>query len=178
MATDVLATPPRTIMEVFKMLPEGTLAELVNGVLYMSPAPNVNHQRAIGKLFNQIQSLLDQTKSGEAFIAPLDVYFDEESNAVQPDVVFVSKKKASTVHEDGIHGTPDFIIEILSPGNTRHDLIVKKELYEKFGVSEYWIVDPDNKTTIGYTYQNKKFTELPSKNGRISSKYFDRDFEF
>lgn len=178
MTHDVLIPPPRTIMEVYKMLPEGTLAELINGILFMSPAPKVNHQRTVGKLFNQISVFTEQRELGETLIAPIDVYLDEESNAVQPDIVFVSSKNLFLVHDDGIHGAPDFIIEVLSPCNSKHDLEIKKALYEKFGVTEYWVVDPETKETFGYTYQNKKYNKLHSEKGRVSSGYFNKVFEF
>jgi Uma2 family endonuclease len=71
-----IPSPPRTIMEVYKMLPEGTLAELINGQLYMSPAPNTNHQRVSGKIEYLLRSYVENHSLGEMFHAPYDVYLD------------------------------------------------------------------------------------------------------
>src|SRR6478736_646183 len=128
-----IKTPPRTIMEVFQMLPEGTLAELINGSLYMSPAPTTQHQRTILDLSVALTTYVKQHKLGEIFIAACDIYLDEHSNAVQPDIIFISSEKSETVKESGIHGIPDILIEVLSPGISEHDTVVKKELYRKFG---------------------------------------------
>src|SRR5438105_4567114 len=114
--------PPRTLMEVFKMLPEGTLAELIDNRLFMSPSPIGRHQRLITRLAIQIGNFIEQKKLGEIFVAPFDVYLDEEENAVQPDLIFVAAKNLSIVNDDDvIHGVPDLLIEILSPGNPEHD---------------------------------------------------------
>ena len=165
-------------MEVYKMLPEGTLAELINGILYMSPAPKTNHQRIIFKIGTQITNFIEQGFGGEIFIAPCDVYLDQELNAVQPDVLFISKEKSNIVLEDGIYGSPDFIVEVLSPSNSKNDLEVKKELYERFLVKEYWIVDPIEKKAIGYSLQLGKFVSLKSSEGIITSPYFNQEFKF
>lgn len=174
-----LKTPPRTIMEVFHMLPEGTLAELINGSIYMSPAPTPKHQRIIGKLYRIISNHIEKSNSGELLLAPCDVYFDNHSNAVQPDIIFISIEKSYIVNEDSsVLGVPDFIIEILSKGNSDHDLVTKKELYEKFGVKEYWVVNPDTKETIGFNLINNKFVELGRFKAKINSTMFNSEFEF
>ncbi|MCA6433333.1 MAG: Uma2 family endonuclease, partial [Cytophagales bacterium] len=90
-----IPSPPRTIMEVFKMLPEGTLAELINGQIYMSPTPTNLHQRISRKLEIKLNEFIDRNFLGEIFHAPLDIYFDSEANAVQPDIIFISKENAS-----------------------------------------------------------------------------------
>jgi Uma2 family endonuclease len=174
-----LITPPRTIMEVFKMLPEGTLAELINGNLYMSPAPTPKHQRIVLKLTSTILDFIEQGKMGEVFLSPCDVFFDEHSNAVQPDIIYVSFENSFIVKEDeSIQGVPDLLIEILSSGNSKHDKVRKKDLYEKFGVKEYWIVNPDTKETIGYTLKNGEYKEIGIYSGKIESILLNHSFEF
>ena len=106
-----IQSPPRTIMEVYKMLPEGTLAEIINGQIYMSPAPNTNHQRISGKIQFQLTEFTQNHSLGEIFDSPYDVYLDETANAVQPDIVFVANSNASIVKAHGIVGTPDLIVE-------------------------------------------------------------------
>jgi Uma2 family endonuclease len=114
-------------MEVFKMLPEGTLAELIDGALYIAHVPNTVHQRTL--LMIAVQFLeYSKTNQAETFVRPIDVFFDETSNVVQPDLVFVGNGNGSIVKEDAIHGIPDLLIEVLSQDSLGHDLVRKKDL--------------------------------------------------
>ena len=159
------------------MLPEGTLAELLNGVIYRSPSPVRNHQRIIGKLYSVINQFVEQNDLGELYVAPFDVYLDEHMNAVQPDIVFVAKENLSII-QDHIHGVPDLIIEILSEGNKNHDLKTKRDLYEKFGVKEYWIIHPDTKQASGHFLSNGKYGTTSSLVEKINSRLLNQVFEF
>lgn len=171
--------PPRTIMEVFKMLPEGTLAEVIENTLYMSPTPTSQHQRLIRELLGLIDQFVKKENVGEVFVSPLDVFLDESSNAVQPDLFFIQSANLSIVDPNGhVHGIPDLIIEILSSGNQKHDKTRKKDLYEKFGVKEYWIVDPNSKKTIGYSLTNSKFIEIGEFEGELKSLLLKQSFIF
>ena len=174
---ELLERPPRTIMEVFRMLPEGTLAELIDGIIYMSPSPFTNHQRIISKLLGKMFQYIEERQSGEIFVAPFDVYLDEHSNAVQPDIIFVAKENEGII-KDHIHGVPDLLIELLSPGNKSHDTVRKKNLYEKFGVKEYWIIDPETKESIGYSLEGKKYKEFSRSIGQIMSPLLGERFIF
>ncbi len=175
---ETLIYPPRTMMEVFKMLPEGTLAEIINNRLYVSPSTIGKHQRLITKLMLQLGNQIELKKAGELFVAPFDVFLDEEENAVQPDLIFVSASNLSIVDDGVIHGIPDLLIELLSPGNPTHDTVTKKELYEKFGVKEYWIVDPATKATIGYTLSGDVYKKIESEVGKIDSILLSKSFSF
>jgi Uma2 family endonuclease len=176
---ETIVYPPRTIMEVFKMLPEGTLAEVIDKTLYMSPTPVTAHQRIISKLIIQIGGHLEKLNPGEIFTAPFDVFLDEESNAVQPDILVVLNESKHIIDEAStIHGVPDLIIEVLSPGNKKHDLITKKALYEKFGVKEYWVVDPTEKRAIGFELKNNKYEEFFNSKGELKSNLLGSSFYF
>lgn len=165
-----IKVPPRTIMEVYKMLPEGTLAELIDNTIFMSPSPVRNHQKVLQQLLRKLGDLVEDRGIGEIFVSPFDVYLDEHSNAVQPDLVVVLNQNQNIIDPKGhIHGVPDLLVEILSPGNKDHDLIRKKELYEKFGVKEYWIVDPDTKLAIVYQFRNSKYYKTGEVIGTIES---------
>lgn len=171
--------PPRTLMEVFRMLPEGTLAELIDNRLYMSPGPIGKHQRVLRDLFLLLNEVVSNQKLGEVFFAPFDVYLDEEANAVQPDIIFISSPNLHIVNdEDVIHGVPDLLIEVLSPGNPEHDTVTKKNLYERFGVKEYWIVDPATKSTAGYQLEKGVYRKLNSEPGKIDSALLGQSFLF
>jgi Uma2 family endonuclease len=170
--------PPRTIMEVFKMLPEGTLAELIDGSIYMSPSTFANHQRTVGKLYIALSAHIERINLGEIFISPFDVYLDELANAVQPDLIFIAADNSSLVQNDAIHGVPDMLLEILSPGNSRHDLVRKKELYERFGVKEYWIINPDTREVTGFLLKAGKYGDALQLTAKIKSALLQHEFDF
>jgi Uma2 family endonuclease len=173
-----LSTPPRTIMEVYKMLPEGTLAELINGTLYMSPSPTKKHQLSVRELAFAIHQFVKSNKLGEVYFAPYDVFLDEHLNVVQPDIIYIGNHKREIDKDDGIHGAPDLIVEVLSAGNSRHDKIIKKDLYEKFGVQEYWIVDPQTKEALGYTLKAGVYVEIGTFVDKIHSSLLQSEFIF
>src|SRR5688572_1741614 len=104
---NLISRPPRTIMEVYKMLPEGTLAELIEGNIYMSPAPSLNHQEITTLLIGRFVAFLENKNLGKVYAPPLDVFLDEHSNAIQPDLVFVHNNNLSILKQDAIHGVPD-----------------------------------------------------------------------
>ncbi len=169
--------PPRTAMEVYEMLPLGTLAEVINNTIYISPAPSFEHQRIITYLSRLIDEYASANKIGVAVVSPVDVYLDEK-NTVQPDIVYLSNNSLKNVKSGKIKGTPDLIVEVLSPGNEKHDLEKKKDLYEIFGVKEYFIVDPKSKAVISYYLVKSKFSKQSSVKGKINSRLLNTIFEF
>lgn len=175
----LLETPPRTIMEVFKRLPEGTLAELIDNVIYMSPSPISKHQLILNEINFQLLQFFRRDKQAIVYIAPFDVYLDEHSNAVQPDIIVVLSENQDIIDPKGhIHGVPDLLVEVLSPGNEDHDMIKKKDLYERFGVKEYWIVDPETKLALCYSLQEKQYVKTGESIGTISSALLGIEFNF
>lgn len=176
---ETIISPPRTAMEVFKLLPEGSLAEVIENNLYMSPTPIAPHQRMVRKLLVKLDAWIEEGNLGEVFIAPFDVYLDENTNAVQPDIIYVSNENSGIVDEEStIHGVPDLLIEILSPGNKNYDLETKKNLYEKFGVKEYWAIDPLTKEAIGHFLSDGTYVSKEIFAGKIVSKLLRKSFEF
>jgi Uma2 family endonuclease len=171
--------PSLSTIEEFKALPEGTLAELINGILFMSPSPTLEHQQIISDLLTDLNVFIRKHRSGGRVLpAPCDVYLDEEANVVQPDIVYVSPENQSIIKKNGIHGAPDLIIEILSPSNASHDLDLKTGLYEKSGVSEYWIVSPTTRDSMGYRLRDGKYGEpLRMKNQLRIAVLDDQTFE-
>ncbi len=174
-----LKLPPRTIMEAFKSLPEGTLVELIDGIITMSPMRNVVHQQVLGEISIRIHQFLKSTRIGEILPGPLDTYLDEHSNAVQPDLQVILEANKQIIEPDGyIHGAPDMILEVIMPESRDHDLITKKELYERFGVKEYWVIDPKDKLAIGYQLENKAYNEFFKQEGSIHSRLLGFTCEF
>ncbi len=157
-------------MEVFKNLPEGTLAELIDNVIYMSPTPVTNHQKVLQTIFRRLSEQIDDHNRGHVIVAPFDIYLDETSNAVEPDIVVILKTNKNQPEPKGhFHGVPDLVVEVLSPSNREHDLVKKKNLYEKFGVREYWIVDPQTKAIVAHTLASEKYEIMATEPGSIHS---------
>ena len=117
--------------------------ELHDGELIMVPAPNMFHQTTSKKLFWKLQPI-EERGLGLVFYAPTDVKFTD-TDTVQPDIVFVSSERSHIITEDNIRGAPDLVIEILSPSTAGRDRTFKRTLYERHGVTEYWMVDTDAK---------------------------------
>ncbi len=157
----------------FAELPEGTLAQLLEGEIFMVPAPVPEHQRISGKLYAFLLQYVERKNLGEIFFSPIDVFLDEH-NVVQPDLVYISEEKRSIIGEKRIEGAPDWIAEILSEGNAYHDLKTKKKLYERHGVAEYWIVDPMERSVEVYRNGESGFKLITSStSGKIESSVLD-----
>lgn len=169
--------PPRTALEVFEMLPEGTLAEVINNVIYMSPAPSFQHQDVLGNLHTTLNIYIRENSLGKCLVSPIDVYFDT-ATVFQPDIIFISNENMSIVKDEKVKGAPNLIIEVLSPGNKKHDTDRKKPVYEKFGVKELFIIDPRSKEVISYYLINNKFEKQESVTGKINSVLLNKSFTF
>lgn len=177
MTEEIAIQPPRTMMEVFNSLPEGTRVQLIENNLVMSPAPLDRHQLIISEIFPHFAIHIKNRKIGTTRVAPYDVYLDKE-NAYQPDIIFISNERKHLIKTDGLHGAPDLIIEILSPSTAKYDIGDKKDVYERSGVTEYWIVDPADNSTTGYYLINDEYHEFFKGVGRIESKLLDWQCSF
>jgi len=133
----------------YLQLEEGLLAQLIDGKLITSPAPTTVHQRVLGKLFILLKDL-----KGEVFFSPVDLYIDK-ANVLQPDLVYVSNEKQSIITKRGIEGVPNLVIEVISLSNSFVDRNTKRKKYLALGITEYWIVDPNNETLEIYTSEDE-----------------------
>jgi Uma2 family endonuclease len=140
----------------YQTLPEGSPFQLVGGELVKTPAPNPRHQIISAKLFKRISNFVDREAIGITLYSPIDVYLDD-GNAFQPDIVVILNENKGIIKDDGIYGPPDIVIEILSPSTAYYDLKKKFKVYEKAGVTEYWIVDPEVNTIEIYANEEKRF---------------------
>ena len=130
--------------------------ELMEGELIVSRAPSLTHQRVLGNLLNVFKNYLAQNPAGEVFATP-GVIFDELNSAI-PDIAFVSRERGALIASgERITGAPELMVEIVSPGseNARRDRVVKRQVYGKHGVLEYWIVDPENRTVEVYRVRQR-----------------------
>lgn len=121
----------------------GMRYEVIEGDLYMSPAPRSIHQRIIARLYGYLWDYLKDQSVGEALFAPIDVILPGLASPVQPDLLFIAHNRLDIIKEKFIEGIPDLIVEILSPGNPALDWRTKFRVYAQAGVREYWIIDPD-----------------------------------
>jgi Uma2 family endonuclease len=116
-----------------------TLEELIDGEIIVSPTPLVDHQILVLALAECIKA---SAQKGRVFIAPLSVQFDDE-NIPEPDVFWVAPESRCKRVGDRLEGPPDLVVEVLSPSSRARDKKAKFRLYERFGVAEYWIADPE-----------------------------------
>jgi len=137
---------------------DGKRYEIINGELFMSPAPITAHQRVSKKLTYFLESFLRTRPIGELFVAPYDVVLSEE-DVVEPDLCVVLNEQKHIITTKNIEGAPDFVIEILSPFNRVMDIRRKKALYEQFGVKEYWIVDPEMETIQKFLLKDELYVD-------------------
>ena len=129
----------------YLLLPEQDRRELIYGDFYVVPSPNTTHQTIVLNLGLTLGNFVRRNELGVVLLAPMDVVLDQE-NVIQPDVLFVSNEHRHIIGDKNISGAPDLVIEILSPSTAERDRELKLGLYARFGVSEYWIVDPDERS--------------------------------
>ncbi|WP_170006057.1 Uma2 family endonuclease [Bacillus fonticola] len=161
------------------------LLEYIDGFVYMSPSLSTKHQRISRKLLIQFDTFLNQ-KPCEVFHAPFDIELKNENmegtKIVIPDISVICDKSGFT--DTKYVGVPDLVVEILSPSNQSHDLITKLNLYMKYGVKEYWIINPMLHTVTVYSLNDDDMYEqhdIKTEIGKVTSKFlngFGVDVEF
>lgn len=113
--------------------------EIIDGDLIVTPSPIVRHQQAVMNIAFHLESYRRKS-GGRALAAPMDVFFADD-NVVEPDVLFIRAEHSERVEKKFIRAAPDVVVEVSSPSTRRLELVRKRELYERFGVPEYWFVD-------------------------------------
>lgn len=136
---------PKFTYEDYLLLPDDKRYEIIEGdLMMMVHGPNTRHQEIIGKLYRYLSQFVEDNNLGIFFIAPFDVILSRY-DVVQPDLIFVSKGREHIITEMNIQGAPDLVIEIMSQDRER-DQVIKKKLYAKYGIKEYWLVDSETQT--------------------------------
>lgn len=128
---------------------DGLRHELIDGEHYVSPAPSLRHQEISGNLHYILHGFLRTHPIGKVYFAPCDVVFTP-TNVVEPDLLFVSQDRSEILTARNVQGAPDLVIEVLSDSTRSMDEKRKLELYDRFGVSEYWLADPVLETVRVY----------------------------
>jgi Uma2 family endonuclease len=171
-----------TWQDVQQLPDDGHRHEAIEGELYVTPAPSSRHQRVSRRLLYALEAMLGAPGLGELFFAPIGVEFPDTGEGVQPDIVFVSTARRGIIVDEGIRGAPDLVIEILSPTTAHRDRGVKRKLYERQGVDQYWIVDMEAVAVEVWSFGERpseasalqRFTEiLPVRLGDESSGEID-----
>lgn len=156
---DVIRENPLTYND-YASLDDGKRYELVDGVLeLMSPSPTPSHQMVSSEILRKLLNSCEENYM--IFYAPIDLILSD-TMVRQPDLVLVHRDRFSKiVKKRGIVGTPDLVIEILSPSSVKRDKESKLETYERFSIPEYWIVDPNNRCIEQYLLSGEQYT-LPT----------------
>jgi Uma2 family endonuclease len=122
---------------------DGKRHELIDGEHVVTPTPNRKHQAVSGNLHGLIWSYLQLHSIGRVFSAPFDVILSN-FDVVEPDLLFISQQRLAEIETSPwVRGAPNLVVEIGSPATRKRDATVKRQLYERFGVEEYWVVDPE-----------------------------------
>ena len=155
----------------FLLFPDdGQRHELIDGEHYVTPSPNRKHQKVSGNLHLLIASWLERHPVGQIYYAPFDVVLSR-FDVVEPDLLYMSNDRAAEVlTAANVQGAPELVIEIGSPGTRRRDESIKRRLYERAGVSEYWIVDPEMGVVRVYRRGAARFAraaELSAESGDV-----------
>src|SRR5690348_10446891 len=158
-----MAVQPITRMsaEEYFRLPEYAshdLIELIEGEVVIGVPPNTKHQSAVGETFFIFMTCA-KTIGGKAFTAPIEVYLDAH-NIFEPDVLYLAPDTKCVVEEKRLLGAPDLVVEVLSRSTAKNDRENKFRAYQKFGVREYWIIDPVNAYLEVYVLEGAVFTKL------------------
>lgn len=139
-----MATQPQTGLtyEDLAAFPEDNLRrELIGGELIVTAAPAIRHQMAVATMVREL-SIYSLEHGGEVFPAPTDVFFSD-IDVLEPDVIFVTAANRGRLEAKFVRGAPDIVVEVSSPTTRRLEIVLKRDVYERYGVPEYWYVDLD-----------------------------------
>ena len=140
----------------------------------MGPSPFRKHQKLSRQIFKKILLHVEKYNLGEIYYSPLDIIFDEGINRLQPDLLFI-KNENMGIAQDWIRGIPDMVCEIVSKGSFAIDTAIKKDIYERYKVPEYWIVIPELETIEIFTIEEDRYKLFSYAEGQgvVKSKVID-----
>lgn len=138
---------------------DGRRYEILEGVLYVTPSPQTAHQVVLRNLGFFLLEFLRRNNLGELLYAPMDVVLSR-TNVCQPDLLYISRERLHIMEERNISGAPDLVVEILSPTTASQDRVLKAQVYARYGVDFYWLVDPEARTLEEYRREGETFTLL------------------
>jgi Uma2 family endonuclease len=142
---------PFTYDDYLALPDDGKRYEIIEGEVSVTPAPTPRHQTIQLRLGSLLLAYLDRSSMGRVFVSPIDLALSMV-DVVQPDILFVARDRAHIIAKKNIVGIPNLIVEILSPSSTTRDQREKLKLYQRYGLPEYWIVDPETKRVAVYLF--------------------------
>lgn len=171
---NISATGKRYTYKDYLLIDDEKRYEVLEGGLVMVPAPFTIHQRISRNLEVILCNFVRERRLGEVLYAPTDVVLAEDV-VVQPDILFISRERLGIIEEAAIMGSPDLIVEIVSPLSASYDTVEKRGIYEKYGVKEYWLVFPQERVIEVMALENGIYRELckARKTGAVRSKIIE-----
>lgn len=161
---NVIWTPPaqgQWTYDDYQHLPnDGKRYEIINGVLFVANAPNLDHQFVVMEIAAELRNYAKAEGLGRVYVAPCEVHLSERAKPVQPDIFFVRQERVPERRARFFNGAPDLVVEIISPSSIRLDRVTKFTEYEQSGVQEYWLVDPVAHIVEVYTLSNDEYALL------------------
>jgi Uma2 family endonuclease len=154
--------PERVILtyDDYSQLPDdGQRYELFEGVLEVTPSPNTAHQTVVINLVLLLGIHVRQHRLGKVFVTPYDVLLSEIT-VLQPDLLFASRERRQIITPQHVRGAPDLVVEVLSPATAHRDRQSKQQLYARYGVAHYWIVDPERRELAVHALEGDAYRQV------------------
>ena len=164
-------------IEDYQSLPEGAKYQLIEGNITEMPSPLEQHQELSMQLIMLLGNHIFSKKLGRFYHAPFDVYLGE-NNVYQPDLLFVSANRADIVERRGVMGAPDLVIELLSESTESIDRKKKFRNYQKYGVKEYFIIDPEDNEVLSYYLEDGRYKAAYISYNTLESRLLGKIFEW
>ena len=146
-----------TYQDYLKLPDDGRRYEIIEGVLYVTNAPDIDHQFTVSELSRQMGNFVIEHGLGRVITAPFEVHLSEKSRPVQPDVLYIKVERWPVPGAKFFEGAPDLIVEVLSTSTSRQDRVTKFTAYEQSGVSEYWIANPRTRSVEVFTLSGQEY---------------------
>lgn len=159
---------PLCFEEFIDLVPDGRKADLLDGVMYLASPEYPDANLLLGWLCILVAGFVEKKALGYVSLSGLAYRLDSQ-NAPEPDIGFVPKELGHTCKRDYIDGPPSLVVEIASPDNVARDYVLKRSIYQKAGVREYWIIDPDERRATFLSLREGRYEEVPPVNHVFSS---------
>ena len=154
-----------TADELARFPKDGKRREVVDGKTHITHSPTLDHQEVTARVNALLRDRVIPGHFGRVVLGPIDVRFSDQ-DLVKPDIIFIRAERRAICREDSVHGAPDIVVEVLTPGTRLYDLTEKVALYERFFVPEYWIFDPNLFTIVHLVLADGRYQRVqPDENG-------------